>query len=148
MSHLASRPHISRPLAARLNLLPLQVTTWGEGIAGFGVFIDTHRDQPHVGTFTDDIHRGDCRPMLIDYDPLEDDLVDPATGQRMHRHQKHLFITPEFWQQFLLNSLMETGADPRRGDGTLPTSHFRDARKGLYQLRSFRQMVDWNYLKK
>lgn len=86
--------------------------------------------------------------MNVHFDPGTEELVDPETGNRLPLHQKHLFITPEFWQQFLLNALMETGTDPRRGDGTLPTSHFRDARKGVYELKSFRQMVDYNYFKK
>lgn len=145
MSHLIT-PGIrhSRPLLHRIRELPVNA----DGvIENFGIFIDTHRDQPHVGTFTDDIHRGDCRPMAVHYDRGGEELVNPETGDRLPLHRKHLFITPEFWSAFLVRSLMESGSDPRRGDGTLPTSHFRDARKGVYELKSFRQMVHYNWEK-
>jgi hypothetical protein len=148
MSHPATRPTISKPLQKVIDSLPHVEKNGLKIIESFGVFIDTHRDQPHIGTFTDDIHRGACRPMTVDYILGDDLLRDPETGRLIERHEKHLFITPEAWGSFMLNALATTGVDPRGGDGTLPTSHFRDARKGIYMLQSFRQMVAYNQRKK
>lgn len=110
-------------------------------VENFGIFIDTHRDQPHIQGFHADIHRGQCVPILVDYIIGDDYLRDPVVGDIILRHDKHLFITEEEWGQFLLNYLMENGTDPRDGSGALATSHFRDARKKVYLLKSFRQMV-------
>ena len=148
MTHPLNKARIPRALQARIDKLPAKETNGVTIILGFGMFIDTHRDQPHVGTFTDDIHRGACRPMLVDYVPNDDYLRDPESGKLLERHDKHLFITPDEWSAFLVKALMTTGTDPRTGDGTLPTSHFRDPRAGVYLLKSFRQMVDWNEKRK
>jgi hypothetical protein len=110
-------------------------------IENFGIFIDTHRDQPHVGVFFDDIHRGQCRPMLVHYDITDDYLIDAESGTTLPRHDKHMFVTPEFYAQFLTDYMMQNGTDPRDGAGCLPTSHFRDARAKVYELKSFREMV-------
>ena len=107
----------------------------------FGVFIDTHRDQPHVGVFFDDIHRGACRPTPVDYGIDDDWLINRETGEILPRHDKHMFVTNEFFATFLLDQLMVNGADPRDGNGCLPTSHFRDARAKVYELKSFRELV-------
>jgi hypothetical protein len=91
-------------------------------IENFAQFIDTHRDQPHVGAFYDDIHRGQCRPTPVDY-VLEDDvLINRETGEVLRRHDKHMFVTNEYYAQFLLDCLMTKGADPRDGSGCMPTS--------------------------
>lgn len=146
MAHPTSRPHISKNLQKIIDELPYTEKNGLKIVEGFGMFIDTHRDQPHVGTFSTDIHRGNCRPMLVDYIIGDDLLRNPEDGKLLERHDKHLFITQETWSTFLLNALMTTGSDPRDGDGSLPTSHFRDARKGVYTLRSFRQIVWSNWM--
>jgi len=146
MSHATGALPISAPLLRAIHQLPVVEKNGLEIVENFGIFIDTHRDQPHVGTFTDDIHRGHCRPMPVDYIIVDDMLRNPENGNLLQRHEKHLFIQPDTWTTFLVDSLMTTGADPRSGDGTLPTTHFRDARKKIYLLRSFRQMVWYNHM--
>ena len=148
MTHSATKAHIPATLQRRIDALPAIEKNGLRIIEGFGVFIDTHRDQPHVGTFAEDIHRGTCLPTLVDYIVSDDYIRHPQTGMLLQRHDKHLFIEPEAWGQFLVNWMIEHGEDPRAGDGSLPTSHFRDARKGIYLLRSFRQMVGYNEAKK
>ncbi len=138
------KARIPTTIQRRLEKLPYVERNGLKIVEGFGIFIDTHRDQPHVGTFKDDIHRGMCAPILVDYVIDDDYLRNPENGKLLQRHDKHLFITPDAWSAFLVEWLMTTGQDPRDGSGSLPTSHFRDARKGIYLLKSFRQMVDWN----
>lgn len=125
----------------RLGKLPAADRNGLHILEEFGVFIDTHRDQPHVGVFYDDIHRGQCRPTPVDYIVGDDKLINRETGQVMPRHEKHMFITNNYFAEFLINSLIENGADPRDGHGCLPTSHFRDARAKVYELKSFREIV-------
>ena len=113
----------------------------GSVLEDFAVFIDTHRDQPHVGVFFGDIHRGQCRPIKVSYDAAADELIEQDSGNRLPRHDKHMFVTNEYYAQFLVDYLMEHGADPRDGNGCMPTSHFRDARAKIYELKSFREIV-------
>jgi len=115
-------------------------------IEDFAVFIDTHRDQPHVGVFYSDIHRGQCRPTMVDYIIGDDLLIDRADGATLYRHDKHQFVTGSYFAEFITNELMVNGADPRDGNGCLPTSHFRDARAKVYELKSFREIVRLRYL--
>lgn len=143
-----TKAHIPATLQKRIDALPAKETNGIEIVEWFGVFIDTHRDQPHIGGFHEDIHRGTCLPTLVDYVRNDDYLREPKTGMLLQRHDKHLFIEPEAWGQFLVNWMMANGDDPRDGSGSLPTSHFRDSRKKLYLLRSFRQMVEYNERKK
>ena len=110
-------------------------------IPDFGLFVDTHRDQPHVGTFHVDIHRGFSRPTWVDYVPKDDVLIEQATGSPLIRHEKHMFVTDGWFSQFLLDRLLAGEGDPRDGDGILATSHLRDARAKIYHLKSFRQIV-------
>jgi len=142
--HLGFPARMPGSVARALRRLPTVNTTGIPVVKDFGIFIDTHRDQPHVGSFSADIHRGTCVPTMVDYDIADDALIHPETGVLLARHDKHMFITPDAWSDFLVKALIETGVDPRGGDGSLPTSHFRDARKGIYLLRSFRQMVQWD----
>jgi len=107
----------------------------------FAMFLDTHRDQPHVGVFFDDIHRGQCRPTAVDYVIGDDLLINKETGEILNRHDKHMFITSDYYAEFLTTYLMANGTDPRDGAGCLPTSHFRDARAKVYELKSFREIV-------
>lgn len=141
MTHVPSRAHIPAAIERRLKTIPTTDMNGVSVIKDFGVFMDTHRDQPHVGTFADDIHRGAVLPTPVDYLVEDDMLRHQETGKLLQRHDKHLFIEAEEWGRFILNWMMTTGEDPRAGDGTVPTSHFRDARKKVYLLRSFRQMV-------
>lgn len=144
MTHPTDRPHISKNLQKTIDSLPQIEKNGLRIVEKFGVFIDTHRDQPHVGTFTEDIHRGACRPILVDYVIDDDYLRNRDDGSLLERHAKHLFITEDEFSKFLVDWLISTGEDPRAGDGTMPTSHFRDSRKGIYLLKSFRQMVELN----
>lgn len=136
------KAHIPATLQKRINALPAKEQNGIEIVEGFGIFIDTHRDQPHVGSFYEDIHRGTCLPTPVDYVRGDDFLRHPKTGELLQRHDKHLFIEPEAWGEFLVHWMIENGDDPRAGDGSLPTSHFRNSRTGVYKMRSFRQMVD------
>ena len=147
MTHTPTQAHIARALQNRIDTIPAVEANGLQIIRDFGVFIDTHRDQPHVGTFLEDIHRGQCAPTMVDYIVGDDMLRHQDTAMLLQRHDKHLFITPQDWGEFLVKFMMDNGSDPRDGAGSLPTSHFRDARKGVYMLKSFRQMVDWNLKK-
>jgi len=147
MTHIATPNKIPYSIARSLGKLPSENIYGIEVIKDFGIFIDTHRDQPHVGSFSPDIHRGTCIPVMVNYTIADDAIQFQETSEWLARHEKHMFITPEAWGEFLVRSMIETGTDPRSGDGSLPTSHFRDARKGIYLLKSFRQMVNYNLLK-
>lgn len=137
----ASKPVIDRLTQQRIKKLPKATQNGVHVLEDFAVFIDTHRDQPHVGVFYDDIHRGMCRPTKVDYLIEDDKIRNQETGALLDRHDKHMFVTQEYFAEFLINALMERGTDPRDGDGCLPTSHFRDARAKVYELKSFREIV-------
>jgi hypothetical protein len=130
------------------------VTVDGETLSAvkdFAIFIDTHRDQPHVGSFDDDVHRGTCKPTLVHLlapDPaamtgkLTDwTLWNAQTGQRLPLHEKHKFVSLDWWTKYLAEYIQDNGELPFDGKGFMPTSHLRDARAGTYKLRSFRQIV-------
>ena len=53
MTHTPGREHIARALQNRIDAIPSVDVNGVQRIVDFGVFIDTHRDQPHVGTFLD-----------------------------------------------------------------------------------------------
>jgi hypothetical protein len=125
----------------RINELPKVKRNGLEIVENFGIFVDTHRDQPHVGVFYDDIHRGQCRPVKVDYVIGDDLLIDQATGMSLQRHDKHMFLEEDWFSSFIVNWLMENGSSPLDAEGCMPTSHLRDARAKKYLLRSFRQMV-------
>ncbi len=142
---------IAASLAARINTIATHSLEYTDSsgvkftlnglIPDFGLFIDTHRDQPHVGSFHDDIHRGFSRPTRVDYSPGLDMLIEQNTGQSLARKDKHMFVTDEWFASFLLERMMSGLSDPRDGDGMLATSHLRDARAKVYHLKSFRQIV-------
>jgi hypothetical protein len=122
----------------------------GDGIENFAIFIDTHRDQPHVPSFENDIHRGMSRPTLVHYivpDPSAPlgYLVRVEDGHLIKVDPKHKFVTTDWWQEFLVDFLSEHGESPvaMSGDakGQLPTSHLRNARTRVYKLKSLRQIV-------
>ena len=81
MSHSTGALPISAPLLRAIYQLPVVEKNGLEIVENFGIFIDTHRDQPHVGTFTDDIHRGHCRRMAVDYIIVDERIVilEPQT---------------------------------------------------------------------
>lgn len=118
-------------------------------VRDFAVFIDTHRDQPHVGSFHNDIHRGECRPVLVHTSSMmskdgqsEPVLVEPQTGQILKLHPKHLFVTPEWYETWFVNWIMDhSGAGPLDDEGKMPTSHFRDPREKVYVLKTFGNVV-------
>lgn len=127
----------------RLNQIPVN----GNGIIeDFGLFLDTHRDLPHIGTFHPDLHRGQCRPIMVNYDVPNATLIEPTTGQAIVLHQKHMFLSPEWFSNLLLQRMMAGEGDPRDGDGIMPTKLLRDSRARVYHLWTFRQaaMAQWN----
>ncbi len=117
----------------RASSLPLTATKSGGStfavVPNFAVFIDTHRDQPHVATFEADLGR------LM---RVEDGLVIPVDP-------KHRFVETSWWNDFVGDYVMEHGTSPvaTSGDtqGQLPTSHLRNARAKVYKLKSLRQIV-------
>ncbi len=125
------------------------------GVRNFGMLIDTHRDVPHVPTFSNDIHRGWCRPTLVHWQPPAPDTlaVEPdhmgflftQAGGWGEVHLAHRFITNEWWGEYVLDYVMDHGKTPtdHAGDenGSMPTKFLRDPRGKVYLLRSFRQMV-------
>ena len=124
-----------------------------EAVENFGIFIDTHRDQPHVPTFEDDLHRGMAHPTPVHYVPPAAAgpadhmgwIVRADDGRMIEVHDKHRFIEMDWWVNFVTNYMIDHGASPVASSGEykgqLSTSHLRDARKGVYVLRSLRQMV-------
>jgi hypothetical protein len=123
-----------------------------EVVPDFGVFIDTHRDQPHIGTFHEDIHRGSCRPVMVHLyvedataNPAKLFLVEAASGKTLAVHDKHMYVTPDFWAEFLMTFIMEHGQPPVDTEGVMVTSHLRDPRAKVYKLKSFRQMLEWRH---
>ena len=120
----------------------------GEVVKDFAIFVDTHRDQPHVGTFEDDVHRGTCKPTLVHLATVKDNAGNPSyflvrneDGKSLKLHEKHKFITVDWWKGFLLDFYGEHGKLPVNQEGFMATSHLRDARAGRYKLKSFRQIV-------
>jgi hypothetical protein len=116
-------------------------------IREFGLFIDTHRDQPHVGCFEDDIHRGMCKPTNVDYILDSDEYYEPVSGKVLQRHAKHQFVDPQWLADYEVTAMM-SGKDVRDQQGFMPTSHLRDARAKKYHLWSFRQVVMSHYNKR
>lgn len=146
MSVNAPRARIATALAERLARVPATNMAGGEHvIEEFGLFVDTHRDHPHIGTFHDDIHRGQCAPMMVSYAIEDDVFIDQVSGRIVHRHDKHMFVSEEWFSNFLLNSMMAGTGDPRDSEGLMPTSHLRDARSSVYHLLTFRQVVMQHY---
>lgn len=119
-------------------------------VKDFAYFIDTHRDQPHVGMFHDDIHRGTCRPTLVHLVPPESGtttewsdwtLVRASDGLTLPLNSKHKFISAAWWQTWLYDYVVEHGEVPTDDRGFMLTTKLRDARAGVYKMKSFRQMV-------
>lgn len=142
MTQPGTKPPIDALTKSRIGDLDKDERNGVTIIKDFAMFIDTHRDQPHVGVFFEDIHRGQCRPVKVDYLVEDDSVVDQGTGRVLARHEKFMFVTEEFWANFLVEYMIEhNGNDPRDGEGCLPTSHFRDARAKVFHLKSFREIV-------
>lgn len=146
----------TRTKASSLPTTPTTVpgrTTPFAVVPNFAVFIDTHRDQPHVPTFEGDIHRGMSRPTLVHYIPPPIGAPPEDLGQLMRVEDglvidvdlKHRFVETEWWNEFLTEYVMDHGVSPvaNSGDqkGQLPTSHLRNARTKVYKLKSLRQIV-------
>lgn len=118
----------------------------------FAVFIDTHRDQPHVPTFEADIHRGWCKPTVVDYAPPPEAApadhmghMIRADGRVIEVDQKHRFVELDWWTDYVTQYVIENGQAPIQGPGEfagqMPTSHLRDSHKKVYKLKSLRQVV-------
>ena len=144
----SNKPIIPAAIERRIKDIPTEKSGSLKLIKGFGIFIDTHRDQPHVGSFFEDIHRGECRPTLVDYVVGEDLLVEPETGKTLARHDKHMFVEEDWYQEWLMNWLAEHGTLPTNDEGVMVTSHLRDPRAQKYLLKSFRQIVVSRYNRK
>jgi len=144
---MVSKPaFIPDAIKRRLIQIPTETRGGLKVIPNFAVFFDTHRDQPHVGTFGEDIHRGECKPTPVDYVVGEDLLVEPESGRTLQRHDKHMFLEVDWYSGWLMDYLMEhDGKMPTDGDGAMVSTHFRDPREKRYLLRSFRQMVMYHY---
>ena len=140
--------------AERLKTKPLAVTpsVTLSVVENFAVFIDTHRDQPHVPTFEDDIHRGMTRPTIVHYAPpttsAPDDLgalVRAEDNRVIDVDVKHRFVEMDWWRGFIVGYMAEHGVSPiaMSGEtrGQMPTAHLRDARHGVYRLKSLRQII-------
>ena len=152
----------------RISVLPRRTITHpdlGELVVvkNFGVFVDTHRDLPHVGSFEDDLHRGTCKPVVVHfwrtnaqtYDSSNSAAVTMArnnpNGVLVHAvnnrllplHDSHRFVTTGWWQNFIQEYILDFGVDSFAPDGSLwlSTSKLRDPRRGVYKLKSFRQIV-------
>jgi hypothetical protein len=121
-------------------------------VPGFAVFIDTHRDQPHVPTFEGDIHRGWCKPTLVDYAPPPDGSpvdnlghIVRSDGRVIEVDPKHRFVDLDWWTDYVTSYVIENGRSPVMGpgefEGQLPTAHLRDSHKKVYHLKSLRQIV-------
>lgn len=121
--------------------LPLTSISGVEVVKDFGYFIDTHRDLPHIGFFDEDLHRGMCKPTKVHYDPNVGRLWSADMKRSIMVHEKHQFVTEEWFAQFIVRQMMTTGKSPLDGDGRMPTSLLRDPRKKIYELKSLRQMI-------
>ena len=141
---------ISRNLHQKLMSLPRTPlgSTGVEVIKDFGILIETHQDDDGARPqFRHSFIRGWCAPVLVhlEYGPgstptlWNDDLQDIDLDYADHR-----FMTTEGWSKFNLDFFIENGRSPIE-TGTMPTRYLRDARKKVYLLRSFRQIVDDNY---
>lgn len=132
-----------------------------EAVPNFAVFLDTHRDQPHVPSFDDDLHRGHVRPTPVHYawaPAISKDGVLIYAGPETEKQHiaialsdKHRFVTFSWWQDFISQYMFEHGTSPiiRHGDqiGTIPTRLLRDSHSKVYHMKSFRQIVnDWQRL--
>lgn len=121
-------------------------------VPNFAMFIDTHRDQPHIPSF-EDLHRGMTKPTLVHYVPPKDTdppehmgaLIRVEDGSLINVHPKHRFLEVDWWTKFVTDWVMEHGTSPTPTSGEykgqLPTSHLRDARRRVYHLKSLRQIV-------
>lgn len=124
-----------------------------EVVPQFAVFIDTHRDQPHVPTFESDIHRGWCKPTMVDYAPPPatapaDNMghMIRADGRIIAVDEKHRFVEVDWWTDYVTTFVIENGTSPLQGAGgefagQMATSHLRDSHKKVYRLKSLRQIV-------
>jgi len=117
-------------------------------VRDFAVFIDTHRDQPHVGTFHRDIHRGECRPTTVHARMTSDakgqriiQLIHPEAGEILGLHPKHLFVGAEWYETWFVEWIMSHGTGPLDDEGKMVTTHFRDPREKRYVLKTFGYMV-------
>lgn len=136
----------------RLRLAKLATVTKGsvEVIPDFAVFVDLKADYPAVFTFDSALRRGMCHPVLVDYDPTRDELVwwpDTKRHFSIPRHPRHLFLTPDQWQDFLISWVGAYGSVPVNSAGQMGTARLRDFRKRVNLLRTFRQVAMARYFK-
>jgi hypothetical protein len=144
-------PSTTLDLFSKLKHDPMVTPTGALSIVrDFAVFIDTHRDQPHVGTFHGDIHRGECRPTTVHARMTTDikdagqrviQLIHPESAVILPLHSKHLFVSAEWYETWFVNWIMEHGTGPLDDEGKMVTTHFRDPREKRYVLKTFGNMV-------
>jgi hypothetical protein len=97
------------------------------------------------------VHRGTCKPTLVHLIPPDPTIAKgqlsdwylwhAVTGAALPLHEKHKFVSIDWWSRYLAEYIADHGELPFDGKGFMPTSHLRDARAGTYKLRSFRQIV-------
>lgn len=152
----------TRKKAATLTVVPTSFPSLVKGappeiyevVPDFAIFIDTHRDQPHVPTFEDDLHRGWCRPTPVHYIPppltgmlavVDDGQLIREDGRVIDVDPKHRFLETDWWREFVTDFAINNGSSPlMKGgdqDGQMPTKLLRDARNKVYKLKSLRQIV-------
>jgi hypothetical protein len=150
---------IPSALQKRIDALPVSTVRRARGgsapeevrlIERFGLLVDTRRDTPQIQTFDPYIPRGKARLTLVDYEPKRR-LLWPSMGKAhlpIPLHQKHVFVTEEWFADWMTERMLAGDpADPRDKDGYIQTTLLRDARKPVYLVKSFRQIVMHHYHK-
>lgn len=140
---------ISTNLAAMIRLLPTikHPHTGDLVVEHFAMLIEMHQDNDNAyAQFRHSFIRGQCAPIKVSYCPATFELENEDGTAVDLRYREHRFLAIEDWSRFAMNYIMDNGVSPLI-DGTMPTRLLRDARAGRNELRSFRQMVIYNYTK-
>jgi len=150
---------IPASLARRINAIPtVSVKRARSGAAPedvelierFALLVDTRRDTPQIQSFDPYIPRGKARLTLVDYEPKNRRLWPNGSKARLPipLHQKHVFVTEEWFADWMTTRMLGgEPPDPRDRDGYIQTTQLRDARKKIYLVKSFRQIVMDHYRK-
>lgn len=125
----------------------------GRMIPEFGIFLDTHRDGA-CESFQRSIKRGWTMPTLVHF--LLPDSHHPKgqltlvkgkeprgvlITQRIPVQDHFRFLETDWYNEWVIAYITDHGVAPFDSNGLLRTSHFRDARKRVYLVRTLRQMV-------
>lgn len=119
-------------------------------IKELAIFLDTHLDGGGE-SFQSNIPRGVCVPTLIHFAPAYG-----AQPPRMYAaaptpvgsmkewilfDDSQRFLTVDFFNDWILGEVMATGHAPLDSLGRTRTSHFRDARRRIHQVKTLRQVI-------